>query len=161
MATPAGQRVRHYVPVMLKALFLILLSATMYSLAIATPRLLQKSKLSTKESSFLPPQTPAEKDSTVARSERSTNLSHITGAARKIQMFIKNRHLQLLHDGTVNGTTDDTSTYSESTIKILTKMHLHNICLLFIYLLILKPLGISFHLVQLRSQQSILIVEKM
>ncbi|CAH1999416.1 unnamed protein product [Acanthoscelides obtectus] len=48
-----------------------------------------------------------------ARSERSTNLSHVTGTARKIQMFIKNRHLQILPDGTVNGTTDDTSAYSE------------------------------------------------
>lgn len=47
-----------------------------------------------------------------ARSERSTNLSHVTGTARKIQMFIKNRHLQILPDGTVNGTTDDTSAYS-------------------------------------------------
>lgn len=52
----------------------------------------------------------------VARSERSTNLSHITGTARKIQMYIKNRYLQILVDGTVNGTTDDTSAYSESTL---------------------------------------------
>lgn len=103
---------------MLKTLFLVLLYATTYSLAIVSPRL-QITKLSTKEGFLLPPQTPAEKDNTVARSQRSTNLSHITGAARKIQMFIKNRHLQLLHDGTVNGTTDDTSTYSKSTIKIL------------------------------------------
>lgn len=48
----------------------------------------------------------------VGRSERSTNLSHVTGAARRIQMFIKNRHLQLLPDGTVNGTTDDSSPYT-------------------------------------------------
>lgn len=55
-------------------------------------------------------------EDTVARSERSTNLSHITGTARKIQMYIKNRYLQLLVDGTVNGTTDDTSAHSESTV---------------------------------------------
>lgn len=47
------------------------------------------------------------------RAERSANLSHITGASRKIQMYIKNRHLQILPDGTVNGSNDDTSDYSE------------------------------------------------
>ncbi|XP_033212456.1 uncharacterized protein LOC117170046 [Belonocnema kinseyi] len=46
------------------------------------------------------------------RAERSANLSHITGASRKIQMFIKNRHLQILPDGTVNGSNDDTSDYT-------------------------------------------------
>jgi len=51
-------------------------------------------------------------DSTV-RSERSTNLSHITGTSRKIQIYIKNRHLQIMPDGTVNGTNDDTSDFSE------------------------------------------------
>lgn len=56
----------------------------------------------------------------VARSERSTNLSHITGTARKIQMYIKNRYLQILVDGTVNGTTDDTSAYSECPLFYLT-----------------------------------------
>ena len=50
---------------------------------------------------------------TGVRSERSANLSHITGASRKIQMYIKNRHLQILPDGTVNGSNDDTSDYSE------------------------------------------------
>ncbi|XP_017792593.1 PREDICTED: uncharacterized protein LOC108574499 [Habropoda laboriosa] len=45
------------------------------------------------------------------RAERSANLSHITGASRKIQMYIKNRHLQILPDGTVNGSNDDTSDY--------------------------------------------------
>ncbi|XP_070157618.1 uncharacterized protein [Polyergus mexicanus] len=47
-----------------------------------------------------------------ARAERSANLSHITGASRKIQMYIKNRHLQILPDGTVNGSNDDTSDYT-------------------------------------------------
>ncbi|KAK9889129.1 hypothetical protein WA026_004397 [Henosepilachna vigintioctopunctata] len=47
-----------------------------------------------------------------ARSERSTNLSFVAVTARRIQMFIKNRHLQLLPDGTVNGTTDDTSVFT-------------------------------------------------
>ncbi|XP_060823665.1 uncharacterized protein LOC132911211 isoform X3 [Bombus pascuorum] len=46
------------------------------------------------------------------RAERSANLSHITGASRKIQMYIKNRHLQILPDGTVNGSNDDTSDYT-------------------------------------------------
>jgi hypothetical protein len=47
------------------------------------------------------------------RNERSANLSHIAGSARKIQLYIKNRFLQLLPDGTVNGTTDDLSDYSK------------------------------------------------
>ncbi|EFN80858.1 hypothetical protein EAI_11890 [Harpegnathos saltator] len=47
------------------------------------------------------------------RAERSANLSHITGTSRKIQMYVKNRHLQILPDGTVNGSNDDTSDYSE------------------------------------------------
>lgn len=47
------------------------------------------------------------------RNERSANLSHITGGARKIQLYIKNRFLQLLPDGTINGTTDDLSDFSE------------------------------------------------
>ncbi|XP_072762529.1 uncharacterized protein [Anoplolepis gracilipes] len=46
------------------------------------------------------------------RAERSANLSHITGASRKIQMYIKNRHLQILPDGTVNGSNGDTSDYT-------------------------------------------------
>jgi len=57
-------------------------------------------------------------DSTV-RSERSTNLSHITGTSRKIQIYIKNRHLQLMPDGAVNGTNDDASDYSKYTPKTL------------------------------------------
>lgn len=53
------------------------------------------------------------------RSERSTNLSHMTGTARKIQMFIRHRHLQILPDGSVNGTTDDLSAYSEYRVGAL------------------------------------------
>ncbi|CAK1594118.1 unnamed protein product [Parnassius mnemosyne] len=48
------------------------------------------------------------------RAQRSANLSHITGTSRTIQMFLKNRYLQLLPDGTVNGTTDGNSVYSKS-----------------------------------------------
>ncbi|KAF7267116.1 fibroblast growth factor branchless [Rhynchophorus ferrugineus] len=57
-----------------------------------------------------PPDNPEEDPA--ARSERSANLSHVTGAARQVQMFIKNRHLQILPDGTVNGTTDEISNYT-------------------------------------------------
>lgn len=53
------------------------------------------------------------KSTTLDRNERSANLSHITGSARKIQLYIKNRFLQLLPDGTVNGTTEDKSDYSK------------------------------------------------
>lgn len=48
--------------------------------------------------------------SNLERNERSANLSHINA---KIQLFIKNRLLQILPDGTVNGTQDDSSDYSE------------------------------------------------
>jgi hypothetical protein len=60
-----------------------------------------------------PPAEQALADDGAVRSERSTNLSHITGTARKIQMYIKNRYLQILPDGAVNGTNDDGSDYSE------------------------------------------------
>ncbi|XP_058822697.1 rho GTPase-activating protein gacF isoform X2 [Topomyia yanbarensis] len=50
--------------------------------------------------------------SNLERNERSANLSHITGATRKIQLYIKNRYLQLLPDGTVNGTHDDQSDFT-------------------------------------------------
>uniref|UniRef100_A0A182FSD0 Uncharacterized protein n=1 Tax=Anopheles albimanus TaxID=7167 RepID=A0A182FSD0_ANOAL len=53
-------------------------------------------------------------ESNLERNERSANLSHISGATRKIQLFIKNRYIQLLPDGTVNGTHDDLSDYTRS-----------------------------------------------
>jgi hypothetical protein len=53
------------------------------------------------------------KASILERNERSTNLSHIAGSTRRIQLYIKNRFLQILNDGTVNGTTDDNSEYSK------------------------------------------------
>ncbi|XP_025988994.2 uncharacterized protein LOC105197261 [Solenopsis invicta] len=46
------------------------------------------------------------------RAERSANLSHISGTSRKIQMYIMNRHLQILPDGTVNGAKNDSSIYT-------------------------------------------------
>lgn len=58
-------------------------------------------------------------DDGTVRSERSTNLSHITGSARKIRMYVKNRHLQVLPDGIVNGTSDDTSDYSKSITYVI------------------------------------------
>ncbi|KAK4872088.1 hypothetical protein RN001_016212 [Aquatica leii] len=54
------------------------------------------------------PQPPPGEDSAI-RKERSTYLS---GTARKIRMYIKNRHLQLLPDGIVNGTSDDHNVYT-------------------------------------------------
>lgn len=53
----------------------------------------------------------SKKLSTLERNERSANLSHISGSARKIQLYIKNRFLQLLPDGAVNGTSDHQSDY--------------------------------------------------
>ncbi|XP_011693391.1 PREDICTED: uncharacterized protein LOC105453283 [Wasmannia auropunctata] len=52
---------------------------------------------------------------TANRTERSTseNLSHMTGTARDVlQLYIKNRYLQILPDGTVNGSDDNTSNYT-------------------------------------------------
>lgn len=48
------------------------------------------------------------------RAERSANLSHIAGAGRKIMMYVRNRHLQILPDGTVNGTDHEGSDYGET-----------------------------------------------
>lgn len=53
------------------------------------------------------------KNSNLDRNERSANLSQIMGTARKIQLLMKNRLIQILPDGTVNGTQDDSSDYSE------------------------------------------------
>ena len=47
------------------------------------------------------------------RVRRSAKLSHISGTSRKIQIFIKKHFLQILPDGSVNGTQDDTSEYSK------------------------------------------------
>lgn len=46
------------------------------------------------------------------RNERST-VSHLSGPSRKIQLYIKNRFLQLLPDSTVNGTQDEQCDYSK------------------------------------------------
>ncbi|XP_044589543.1 putative uncharacterized protein DDB_G0282133 [Cotesia glomerata] len=46
------------------------------------------------------------------RAERSANLSHLTGTSRKILIFIKNKYLQILPDGTVNGTENFTADYN-------------------------------------------------
>lgn len=46
------------------------------------------------------------------RNERST-VSHLSGPSRKIQLYIKNRFIQLLPDGTVNGTQDEQCDYSK------------------------------------------------
>ncbi|XP_059608827.1 uncharacterized protein LOC132256429 [Phlebotomus argentipes] len=50
--------------------------------------------------------------SVLERNQRSANLSYAMGSARKIQLFIKNRFLQLLPDGTVNGTQNIHSDYT-------------------------------------------------
>ncbi|XP_067612723.1 putative uncharacterized protein DDB_G0277255 [Eurosta solidaginis] len=49
--------------------------------------------------------------SNLDRNERST-ISHLSGLSRKIQIYIKNRFIQLLPDGTVNGTQDEQSDYT-------------------------------------------------
>lgn len=67
------------------------------------------------------------KSSTLERNERSANLSHITGSARKIQLYIKNRFLQLLPDGTINGTTDDLSDFSKLRFSLFIPYQFTNI----------------------------------
>lgn len=63
------------------------------------------------------------------RSERSANLSHISGTARKIRMYVKNRFLQILPDGAVNGTADETE-YCKCTQYLFcsTRLFLFNNC---------------------------------
>lgn len=64
-----------------------------------------------------PPLAAGEDDNTSAtvasRAERSANLSHIASSGRKIMMYVRNRHLQILPDGTVNGTDHEGSDYGE------------------------------------------------
>lgn len=102
---------RHYVPVMLKTLLSGLLVAVICSFVNASPTTQPSTNSSDSETSATDSTEPSLEDP-AARSQRSANLSHVTGTARKIQMFIKNRHLQILPDGTVNGTTDDNSAYT-------------------------------------------------
>lgn len=59
------------------------------------------------------------------RNERSTNVSLLSGTARKIQILMKNRLIQLLPDGTVNGTQDDRSDYSEYRINCNCKIEMY------------------------------------
>uniref|UniRef100_A0A1Y1JRL0 Fibroblast growth factor n=1 Tax=Photinus pyralis TaxID=7054 RepID=A0A1Y1JRL0_PHOPY len=92
---------------MLRLVFLGLLAATMCSF-ISAASAPQITRFNRQEGS---PHPSSEEDPTI-RSERSTNLSFITGTARKIRMYIKNRHLQLLPDGIVNGTSDDHNAYT-------------------------------------------------
>lgn len=68
--------------------------------------------------------------SVLERNQRSANLSYAMGSARKIQLYIRNRCLQLLPDGTVNGTHNIYSDYSKYQTKInkssnLVRKHLH------------------------------------
>ncbi|XP_018571318.1 uncharacterized protein LOC108910994 [Anoplophora glabripennis] len=101
---------------MVKTLLLGLLAVTICGFVYAAPAAdpHTKSELPQHPEPTAPEPEPAAPplEDPAARSERSTNLSHVTGTARKIQMFIKNRHLQILPDGTVNGTTDDTSAFT-------------------------------------------------
>ncbi|GLV45100.1 branchless [Carabus blaptoides fortunei] len=106
---------------MVKVLYLGLFAAIVCALVALTLAVPVGSTISRNSSSDVPYHhhtKPQEviilSDDGAVRSERSTNLSHITGSARKIQMYVKNRHLQILPDGTVNGTSDDTSDYSKS-----------------------------------------------
>ncbi|XP_049953805.1 uncharacterized protein LOC126470190 [Schistocerca serialis cubense] len=92
---------------MVRVFHLGLVAAVLSALSLARP--LQPDRLEAHELMVAP--------ELAVRSERSANLSHITGPARKIQMYIKNRHLQILPDGTVNGTSDDVSDYSKFLIE--------------------------------------------
>lgn len=62
---------------------------------------------------ILSPQSDTTEDESSPRIERSANLSHITGTARKIRMYIRNKYLQIFADGTVNATDDENSDYSK------------------------------------------------
>lgn len=54
------------------------------------------------------------------RNERSANLSHhMSSSARRKQLLIKNHYLQILPDGTISGTTDRNSEFSEFLFLLL------------------------------------------
>ncbi|RZF39922.1 hypothetical protein LSTR_LSTR002325 [Laodelphax striatellus] len=55
---------------------------------------------------------PLQYDEQSARSERSANLSHITGPARKIRMYVRHGCLQLQPDGSVSSSADHMSPYT-------------------------------------------------
>ncbi|XP_022197253.2 uncharacterized protein LOC111054517 [Nilaparvata lugens] len=58
------------------------------------------------------PQSHPIADEQSARSERSANLSHITGPARKIRMYVRHGCLQLQPDGAVSSSPDHMSPYT-------------------------------------------------
>ncbi|GJQ67823.1 hypothetical protein Trydic_g21105 [Trypoxylus dichotomus] len=97
---------------MVKVLFLSLLVAAMMCCLASTLPAPQLARSFRQELFASPtPSTSPVLEDPATRNERSTNLSFITGTARKIRLFIKNKHLQLLPDGTVNGTDDASSIY--------------------------------------------------
>lgn len=65
-------------------------------------------------SSLAAPIPPSQDTNGTPRSERSANLSHITGTSRKIRMYVKDRYLRISPDGNVTGTNEDESEYSKS-----------------------------------------------
>lgn len=80
----------------------LLLSRTERSIAIDNNRMYNKTKKPVRDRS----------SSGVDRIERSANLS-VSRTTKRIQILIKSRLLQLLPDGTVNGTQNDDSDYSK------------------------------------------------
>lgn len=79
-------------------------------------------------------------NSTLERNERSANLSHISGSARKIQLYIKNRFLQLMPDGVVNGTTDDNSDFCKLNLYLHKFKSRHNVDTVFSNIFIRKKI---------------------
>lgn len=63
-------------------------------------------------SSLAAPILPTQDTNGIPRSERSANLSHITGTSRKIRMYVKNRYLKISADGNVTGINEDESEYT-------------------------------------------------
>uniref|UniRef100_A0A8D8WLP8 Fibroblast growth factor n=1 Tax=Cacopsylla melanoneura TaxID=428564 RepID=A0A8D8WLP8_9HEMI len=63
-------------------------------------------------SSLAAPILPSQDTNGTPRSERSANLSHITGTSRKIRMYVKDRYLKISPDGNVTGTNEDESEYT-------------------------------------------------
>lgn len=89
---------------MVKVLFLVTIMCGLVS-GVPAPQ--------TSQARLSPAPSPLEvPEDTVNRSERSTDLLY-SGTSGKLQLHVKNRYLQVLPDGTVNGTLDVFSAYSE------------------------------------------------
>lgn len=80
--------------------------------AMVTEEILSRTERSVQQTSNKRKKLHNNDSGNAERIERSANFS-LTRASRRIQLLLKGRFLQMLSDGTVNGTQDEQSEYSE------------------------------------------------